>query len=212
MKLILIGAPAAGKGTQAKRLIKHYNIAHISTGDILRDHIDKGTELGEKIKSVMACGGLVSDDIIMELVKSRISEDDCKNGYIFDGFPRTVAQAEMLYDIIGNIDRVIYINTPDEYTIERLAARETCPKCGSTYNKLSIPSKVKGVCDVCNEKLIQRKDDTVEAGKIRLKTFHEQSEPLVDYYKKKNLLFEVNGLLDIDEVTKVIISELGEKA
>ena len=131
MKLVLIGAPAAGKGTQAKRLIEHYNIAHISTGDMLREEISKGTELGEKVKSVMASGGLVSDDLIIEIVKARIAEDDCKNGFIFDGFPRTVVQAEKLDEIIGHIDRAVFINAPDEVMLQRLTARETCPKCGA---------------------------------------------------------------------------------
>lgn len=212
MKLVLIGAPAAGKGTQAKRLIEYYNIAHISTGDMLRDEISRGTELGEKIQHVMASGGLVSDELILEMVKERIKKDDCKNGYIFDGFPRTIVQAEKLDEAIGQIDRAIYITAPDDVILNRLTARETCPKCGATYNKISLPSKVSGICDACGEKLTQRKDDTVEAGKARLETFHSQSEPLVDYYKKQNLLFEVNGLLEIDEVTKAIISELGEKA
>ncbi len=212
MKLVLIGAPAAGKGTQAKRLIEYYNIAHISTGDMLRDEISRGTELGEKIQHVMASGGLVSDELILEIVKERIKKDDCKNGYIFDGFPRTIVQAEKLDEAIGQIDRAIYITAPDDVILNRLTARETCPKCGATYNKISLPSKVSGICDACGEKLTQRKDDTVEAGKARLETFHSQSEPLVDYYKKQNLLFEVNGLLEIDEVTKAIISELGEKA
>lgn len=212
MKLVLIGAPAAGKGTQAKRLIEYYNIAHISTGDMLRDEISRGTELGEKIQHVMASGGLVSDELILEIVKERIKKDDCKNGYIFDGFPRTIVQAEKLDETIGQIDRAIYITAPDDVILNRLTARETCPKCGATYNKISLPSKVSGICDACGEKLTQRKDDTVEAGKARLETFHSQSEPLVDYYKKQNLLFEVNGLLEIDEVTKAIISELGEKA
>ena len=212
MKLVLIGAPAAGKGTQAKRLIEYYNIAHISTGDMLRDEISRGTELGEKIQHVMASGGLVSDELILEIVKERIKKDDCKNGYIFDGFPRTIVQAEKLDEAIGHIDIAIYITAPDDVILNRLTARETCPKCGATYNKISLPSKVSGICDACGEKLTQRKDDTLEAGKARLETFHSQSEPLVDYYKKQNLLFEVNGLLEIDEVTKAIISELGEKA
>ena len=212
MKLVLIGAPAAGKGTQAKRLIEYYNIAHISTGDMLRDEISRGTELGEKIQHVMASGGLVSDELILEIVKERIKKDDCKNGYIFDGFPRTIVQAEKLDEAIGHIDRAIYITATDDVILNRLTARETCPKCGATYNKISLPSKVSGICDACGEKLTQRKDDTLEAGKARLETFHSQSEPLVDYYKKQNLLFEVNGLLEIDEVTKAIISELGEKA
>ncbi len=160
MKLVLIGAPAAGKGTQAARLVEHYGIAHISTGDMLREEVAKGTELGNQAKSIMAAGGLVSDELIIAIVQ------------------------------------------------ERLTARESCPKCGATYNKLFLPAKVAGVCDKCGEALTQRKDDTVEAGKARIATFHEQSEPLVDFYKKKGILFEVDGTQAIDEITKAIIAGL----
>lgn len=212
MKLVLIGAPAAGKGTQARRIIEKFNLAYISTGDMLREQISKGTELGNQVKSIMASGGLVSDDLIIAIVEERIKEDDCKNGFILDGFPRTVVQAQKLDELIGSIDKAVYINADDDVLLERLTARETCPKCGATYNKISLPPKTPGVCDVCGEKLTQRKDDTLEAGKARLKTYHEQSEPLVDYYGKQNLVFEVNGLLPIDEVTKVILDELGKLA
>ena len=212
MKLVLIGAPAAGKGTQARKLIAYYQLAYIATGDMLRAEIDKGSKLGLEVKHVMASGGLVSDELIIEIVKDRIHEDDCKNGFILDGFPRTQIQAEKLDELIGNVDRAIYINVPDDVMLERITARETCPKCGASYNKIANPPKVMDICDVCGTKLVQRKDDTYEAGKARLKTFHELSEPLVDYYKEKGLLFEVNGLLSIDEVFQAIVKELGERA
>ena len=180
MKLVLIGAPAAGKGTQAARLVEHYSIAHISTGDMLREEVAKGTELGKEAKAIMDAGGLVSDEIIIAMVKERIKRDDCVKGFILDGFPRTVVQAEKLDEMVA-LDKVVYINAPDEVMLERLTARQTCPKCGATYNKLFLPSKVAGICDKCGAELTQRKDDTVEAGKARLATFHNQSEPLVDF-------------------------------
>ena len=210
MKLVLIGAPAAGKGTQARKLIVKYKLAYISTGDMLREEVSKGTDLGLKVKSVMASGGLVSDDLIIAIVKERIKADDCKNGFILDGFPRTVVQAEKLDELIEHIDKAIYIDCPDEILLERITARQTCPKCGASYNKISVPSKVEGICDVCGEHLTQRKDDTVEAGKARLETFHNQSEPLVDYYKKQGRLFDVDGTMGIDKITEAIFAELGD--
>lgn len=209
MKLVLIGAPAAGKGTQARKIIEKYSLGYISTGDMLRAEVAKESELGLQIKAVMASGGLVSDEMIVSIVKERIKEDDCKNGFLLDGFPRTVVQAEKL-DEIGGIDKAVYINCSDDVILERITARETCPQCGASYNKLSAPSKVKGICDVCGSALTQRKDDTVEAGKARLETFHRQSEPLVEYYTKQGKLFEVDGLMDIDVVTKAIFEALGE--
>lgn len=212
MKLVLIGAPAAGKGTQARRLVAQYNLAYISTGDMLREQISKKTELGLAVKHVIASGGLVPDDLIVEIVKTRIQEDDCKNGFILDGFPRTQVQAEELDEIVGKIDRAIYINVPDDVMLDRLTVRQSCPKCGSSYNKVSNPTKVKGICDVCGTELKQRKDDNYESGVSRIKTFHDSSEPVVEYYKNKNLLFEVDGLGNIDDITKLIVSNLGERA
>ncbi len=209
MKLVLIGAPAAGKGTQAARLVEHYSIAHISTGDMLREEVAKETELGKEAKAIMNAGGLVSDEIIIAMVKERIKKDDCKNGFILDGFPRTVVQAEKLDEMV-TLDKVVYINAPDEVMLERLTARQTCPKCGATYNKLFLPPKTAGICDKCGAELTQRKDDTVEAGKARIATFHEQSEPLVEFYTKKGILFEVDGTATIDDITKAIIEGLGE--
>ena len=209
MKSVLIGAPAAGKGTQAARLVEHYSIAHISTGDMLREEVAKETELGKEAKAIMNAGGLVSDEIIIAMVKERIKKDDCKNGFILDGFPRTVVQAEKLDEMV-TLDKVVYINAPDEVMLERLTARQTCPKCGATYNKLFLPPKTAGICDKCGAELTQRKDDTVEAGKARIATFHEQSEPLVEFYTKKGILFEVDGTAAIDDITKAIIEGLGE--
>ena len=209
MKLVLIGAPAAGKGTQAARLVEHYSIAHISTGDMLREEVAKETELGKEAKAIMNAGGLVSYEIIIAMVKERIKKDDCKNGFILDGFPRTVVQAEKLDEMV-TLDKVVYINAPDEVMLERLTARQTCPKCGATYNKLFLPPKTAGICDKCGAELTQRKDDTVEAGKARIATFHEQSEPLVEFYTKKGILFEVDGTAAIDDITKAIIEGLGE--
>ena len=209
MKLVLIGAPAAGKGTQAARLVEHYSIAHISTGDMLREEVAKETELGKEARAIMNAGGLVSDEIIIAMVKERIKKDDCKNGFILDGFPRTVVQAEKLDEMV-TLDKVVYINAPDEVMLERLTARQTCPKCGATYNKLFLPPKTAGICDKCGAELTQRKDDTVEAGKARIATFHEQSEPLVEFYTKKGILFEVDGTAAIDDITKAIIEGLGE--
>lgn len=207
MKLVLIGAPAAGKGTQAARLVKHYGIAHISTGDMLRDEVAKGSELGKTVKTIMTEGGLVSDELIIAIVQDRIKADDCKNGFILDGFPRTVVQAEKLEEMV-ELDKVIYIHAPDEVMLKRLTARQTCPKCGATYNKLFLPSKVENVCDVCSTTLTQRKDDTEEAGKSRIQTFHEQSEPLVGFYKERNILIQVDGTIGVENITKEIVKGL----
>ena len=207
MKLVLIGAPAAGKGTQARKLIDRFQLAYISTGDMLREEVSRGTDLGNQAKSIMASGGIVPDELSMSLVNERIKQDDCKNGFILDGFPRTTVQAEKLDEMV-KLDKAVYINAPDDVMLERITARETCPKCGASYNKISLPSKKAGICDVCGEGLTQRKDDTLEAGKARLATFHEQSEPLVEYYNKQGILFEVDGMLGVEEISKVIIAEL----
>ena len=207
MKLVLIGAPAAGKGTQARKLIDRFQLAYISTGDMLREEVSRGTDLGNQANSIMASGGLVPDELIISIVNERIKQDDCKNGFILDGFPRTTVQAEKLDEMV-KLDKAVYINAPDDVMLERITARETCPKCGASYNKISLPSKKAGICDVCGEGLTQRKDDTLEAGKARLATFHEQSEPLVEYYNKQGILFEVDGMLGVEEISKVIIAEL----
>ena len=212
MKLVLIGAPAAGKGTQARKLISKYALAYIATGDMLREEVSKETELGLKVKSIMTSGSLVPDETIIAIVKERIKADDCKNGFILDGFPRTVVQGKKLDEIIGGIDKAIYVNAPDEVMLARITARSTCPKCGASYNKTTIRPKIDGICDTCGDALVQRKDDTLEAGKARLKTFHDQSEPLVAYYDVQGKLLDVDGLLDPNELFKLIVKELGEGA
>ena len=208
MKLVLIGAPAAGKGTQAARLVKHYGIAHISTGDMLREEVAKGTELGNQAKSIMAAGGLVSDELIIAIVQERIKKDDCAKGFILDGFPRTVVQAEKLEEMV-KLDKVVYINAPDEVMLERLTARQTCPKCGATYNKMFLPSKVEGICDVCGSDLVCREDDQPETVTNRLKVYHEQTQPLIEYYKAKGVLRTVDGTLPMTEVFDAIVKILG---
>ena len=207
MKLVLIGAPAAGKGTQAARLTKHFGIVHISTGDILREEVAKGTKLGREVKAIINASGLVSDELIIAIVKDRILEEDCVNGFILDGFPRTAIQAERLEGMI-DLDKVVYINAPDEVMLERLTARQGCPQCGATYNKLFLPPKVENTCDICNTGLTQRKDDTEEVGLKRIETFHNQSEPLVDFYAKKGILIEIDGTKAINDITKSIIESL----
>ena len=158
----------------------------------------------------MDAGKLVPDEVIIGIIQERLAEPDCAKGFILDGFPRTVVQAEKLDEMVS-LDKVVYINAPDEVMLERLTARQTCPKCGATYNKLFLPPKVAGICDKCGAELTQRKDDTVEAGKARIETFHNQSEPLVEFYTKKGILFEVDGTAAIDDITKAIIEGLGEE-
>lgn len=208
MKIVLIGAPAAGKGTQARKMIAKYHLAYISTGDMLREEVAKGTPLGLQAKEIMAKGALVSDDLIIAIVKERIKADDCKNGFILDGFPRTVVQAEKLDELIGSVDNAIYIKVSDEVMLERITSRLTCPNCGASYNKISIPPKKEGICDQCGSALTQRKDDTYEAGKARLATFHEQSESLVAYYEKQGRLLTVDGEQDADTIFSQIAAAL----
>lgn len=207
MKLVLVGAPAAGKGTQGSAMVKHFNLTRISTGDILREEVARGTELGNTVKDIVAVGGLVSDEIIMAIVEERLKEDDCAKGFILDGFPRTRVQAQ-LFEKMEDLDRVVYIHVPDEALLDRMTARQTCLRCGATYNRIHKPAKKKGFCDVCHHKLIQRSDDTVEAGLQRIVTFHAASEPLVAFYKEKGLLLQVDGTKPITEITEDIIKGL----
>lgn len=204
IRLALMGAPASGKGTQASRIVEKYSIPHISTGDILRGEIAKGSEVGKEVQAVLASGALVSDELMIKIIQNRLAESDCQKGFILDGFPRTIVQAEKLGQLV-ELDKVIYINTPDEVILSRITARENCPKCGAIYNKTLLPSKVKGMCDHCEgTALVQREDDTREAGIKRLKTFHSQSAPLVDYYSNKGILTEVDGTFDVDDVADKI--------
>lgn len=200
MKLVLIGCPGAGKGTQAKMLSKKYGIAHISTGDLLREQIKKGTELGKKVSEIINAGGLVSDDIVSAMLAERIKDDDCKNGYILDGYPRNVSQAEGLDSIVGSLDKVICYDVDDDVIVDRMSGRRSCPKCGKMYHVKYNPPKTEGVCDDCGETLIQRKDDNEETVLNRLKVYHETTAPVIDFYDNKGILLRTSGVGDINDI------------
>ncbi len=213
MKVIMLGAPGAGKGTQAKQIADKYNIPHISTGDIFRANIKNGTELGKKAKTYMDQGLLVPDELVVELVADRIQQDDCKNGFVLDGFPRTIPQAEALDAALENInekmDYAIDVDVPDENIIKRMSGRRACLNCGATYHIVSIPTKVEGICDRCGNPVVLRDDDKPETVKKRLEVYHEQTQPLIDYYKKQDILRTVNGVQPMEEVFKAIVEILG---
>ena len=192
MNLILLGAPGAGKGTQAEAICKEFKIPAVSTGNLLREAVKNGDELGLKAKSYMDLGKLVPDEIVIEMLKERIAKDDCKNGFILDGFPRTILQAEALDKIGVKIDKVIEINVPDEVILDRLSGRRVCEDCGTPYHITNKKPKVDGVCDICGGKLVKRKDDNVDTIKDRLKVFHDQTAPLKDYYANQNKLSVVS--------------------
>lgn len=216
MRIILLGAPGAGKGTQAQFLTKKYNIPQISTGDMLRAAIKAGTEMGKMAKAAMDAGQLVTDDIIIGLVKDRIAEDDCKNGYLLDGFPRTLPQADAVTNAGIEIDAVIEIDVPDEEIVKRMSGRRAHLASGRTYHIIYNPPKVEGKDDETGEDLVQREDDKEEVVKDRLKVYHEQTEPLIGYYKEQAAknphlkYIRVDGTADIADVEKAIVSELGE--
>lgn len=213
MKLIMLGAPGAGKGTQAKKIAEKYQIPHISTGDIFRANIKNGTELGNKAKSYMDQGHLVPDELTCDLVVDRINQEDCKNGYVLDGFPRTIPQAEALkaaLDKMGEtIDYAIDVEVPDENIVNRMGGRRACPGCGCTYHIKHNPPKVKDICDVCGAKLVLRDDDKPETVTKRLSVYHEQTKPLIDFYKKEGVLREVDGTQDLNDVFQAITEILG---
>ena len=201
MKLILLGAPGAGKGTQAEVIMDHLNIPAISTGNIIREALKNGTEVGLKAKSYMDAGKLVPDVVVIEIIKERLAQDDCKNGFILDGFPRTVPQAEAL-DAMGiAIDKVVDIEVADEKIAQRLGGRRVCANCGASYHTEYKPSKVEGVCDKCGGPTVQRKDDEPATVLDRLKVYHEQTEPLKDYYAKKGILAVVYGAEEVSETS-----------
>ena len=214
MKIIMLGAPGAGKGTQADKICAKYNIPHISTGDIFRANIKNNTELGQKAKSYMDKGELVPDELVVDLVVDRIKADDCTNGYVLDGFPRTIPQAEALDAALAaindKVDYAINVEVPDENIINRMSGRRACVACGATYHIVHIPTKVEGVCDKCGAELILRDDDKTETVKNRLNVYHEQTQPLIDYYTAKNVLHEVDGTKAMEDVFSSIVSILGE--
>ena len=213
MKIIMLGAPGAGKGTQAKKIAAKYAIPHISTGDIFRANIKNNTELGQKAKTYMDKGELVPDELVVDLIMDRFKEADCANGYVLDGFPRTIPQAEALDKALSangeSVDYAINVEVPDENIINRMSGRRACVGCGATYHIQFNPTKVEGICDACGEKLILRDDDKPETVQKRLTVYHEQTQPLIDYYKKQNVLKEVDGTQPMDDVFAAIVKILG---
>ncbi len=214
MRLIMLGAPGAGKGTQAKRIADKYTIPHISTGDIFRANIKNETELGMKAKTYMDKGLLVPDDLVVDIVADRLNQRDCDKGFILDGFPRTIPQAKALDEALQvmdiTLDYVINVDVPDEAIVKRMAGRRACSVCGATYHLKHNPPKKEDQCDVCHGTLIQRDDDKEETVLKRLTVYHEQTKPLIDYYTKKDELVTVDGTRDIDLVTEEIIRLLGD--
>lgn len=212
MKIVMLGAPGAGKGTQAEMIAEKYNIPHISTGDIFRANIKNGTELGKKAKAYMDAGNLVPDELTVDLVIDRVAQDDCKEGYILDGFPRTIPQAEVFTQQLAKngdkIDYAIDVEVPDENIITRMGGRRSCPNCGATYHIQYIPPKKEGICDSCGEALVLRNDDKPETVKNRLNVYHESTQPLIDFYKEQDVLREVDGTQDMKDVFAAIINIL----
>lgn len=214
MKIIMLGAPGAGKGTHAKKITEKYGIPAISTGDIFRENIKNGTELGKKAKEYMDAGNLVPDELVCDLVVDRLKQDDCKEGYILDGFPRTIPQAEALTAALAKdndaIDYALEIFLEDQAIIDRMSGRRVCKSCGATFHVVNIPPKKEGICDECEGELITRDDDVPETVKKRLNVYHEQTQPLIDYYKAKGILKEVDGTVDMKDVFAAITDILGE--
>ena len=213
MKIIMLGAPGAGKGTQAKKIAEKYQIPHISTGDIFRFNIKEGTELGMKAKAFMDQGGLVPDELTIGMLMDRIQKEYCQNGYVLDGFPRTIPQAESLTSALNErgqkIDYAVNVDVPDENIVNRMSGRRACLSCGATYHIVYKPSKVEGICDVCGDKLVLRDDDKPETVKKRLSVYHDQTQPLIDYYKEAGVLANVDGTQDMEKVFSDIVAVLG---
>ena len=213
MNIILLGAPGVGKGTQAKKLIEKYDIPQISTGDILRKAVADGTPLGKEAKSYMDSGGLVPDSVVIGLVKERLAQDDCKKGYILDGFPRTTPQAEALDAVLAEmnspLDTALSVDVDPDILMKRLTGRRTCKSCQQMYNVHFTPSQKEGVCDKCNGELFQRADDKEDTIKNRLEVYEKSTAPLIDYYGKKNILKSVEGMGSVDDIFNKVCSVLG---
>ncbi|MBQ7739766.1 MAG: adenylate kinase [Eubacterium sp.] len=208
MKLILLGAPGAGKGTQAEKICEKLNIPTISTGNIIRAALSNGTEMGLKAKAYMEAGQLVPDEVVIGIIKDRLKEDDCKDGFILDGFPRTIPQAQALEDMGIKIDKVIDIEVPDEAITKRMSGRRVCSKCANSYHLIYKKPKVEGICDACGGELVQRKDDAPETVQARLVEYHEMTEPLKDFYSKLGKLKIVEGQEDVEDTTKLVFAAL----
>ena len=209
MNIIMLGAPGAGKGTQAAVLCEKLNIPTISTGNIIREALKNGTEMGMKAKSFMDAGQLVPDEVVIGIVKDRLQEADCQKGYILDGFPRTIPQAEALDEMGANIDCVIDIEVKDEIIVNRLSGRRVCEKCGRPYHTESLKPKVEGVCDDCNGALVQRKDDQIDTIKNRLEIYHKETEPLANYYKAQDKLIVIEGQDTVADTTAAVFKAIG---
>lgn len=213
MKIIMLGAPGAGKGTQAKMIADKYGIPHISTGDIFRANIKEQTELGLEAKKYMDQGALVPDELTVKILLDRVAKEDCNAGYVLDGFPRTIPQAEVLDKAVTElndaIDYAVNVEVPDENIIKRMSGRRACLACGATYHVEHVPPKKEGICDRCGKELVLRDDDKPETVKKRLQVYHEQTQPLIEYYGKKNILKEVDGTQDMNKVFADIVSILG---
>lgn len=208
MKLILLGAPGAGKGTQAEKIVEKYSIPAVSTGNIIRAALKEGTEMGLKAKSYMEAGQLVPDDVVIGIIKDRLAQSDCENGFILDGFPRTIPQAQALEDMGIAIDKVLDIEVPDEKITARMSGRRVCAKCANSYHLLYKKPKKDGVCDACGGELIQRKDDAPETVQARLKEYHEMTEPLKDFYQKLGKLVIVEGQEEVADTTALVFKAL----
>lgn len=213
MKIIMLGAPGAGKGTQAKLIAEKYGIPHVSTGDIFRANIKNGTKLGMEAKQYMDKGLLVPDELTVKILLDRVADEDCKNGYVLDGFPRTIPQAEVLdkalVELDDKIDYAIDVDVPDENIVKRMGGRRACLSCGATYHIEHIPPKKDGVCDTCGEELVLRDDDKPETVQNRLNVYHEQTQPLIEFYEKKGVLKTVDGTQDMKDVFEAIVKLLG---
>lgn len=216
MKIVMLGAPGAGKGTQAKKLSVKYGIPHISTGDIFRANIKEGTELGKKAKEYMDQGLLVPDELVVDLVVDRLQKDDCRKGFVLDGFPRTIPQAAALDDALKKmgttLDLAVNVEVPDEHIVRRMSGRRACVGCGATYHTVYAAPKTEDVCDVCGKSLILREDDRPDTVQKRLDVYHTQTQPLIDYYGKASILKEVDGTQDIEKVFDEIVALCGGQA
>ena len=214
MKIIMLGAPGAGKGTQAQMIAAEKGIPHISTGDIFRANIKEGTDLGKEAKTYMDQGKLVPDELTVRILLDRVSKEDCKNGYVLDGFPRTIPQANVLDEELKKLDDAvdfaINVDVPDENIVNRMSGRRACPKCGATYHIKHVPPKKEGICDVCGEELVLRDDDKPETVKKRLGVYHEQTQPLIEYYTNKGILRTVDGTVDPKDVFAAVNAILAE--
>ncbi len=213
LRAVLLGPPGAGKGTQAVRLVEKYDIPHISTGDIFRKNIKEGTELGKKAQEYMNAGELVPDELVVDLVKDRLQQDDCKNGFLLDGFPRTIFQAEKLDEFLAEMgqkmDIVINLKVEKDSLIKRLTGRRVCKNCGASYHIINIPPKKDGVCDTCGGELMQRKDDNIETVENRINVYDDQTAPLIGYYKEAGTLVDFDGEQSLDEVFDAIVQAIG---